>query len=100
MVGAARRVIKRLIELTLDREGKAEEAVGQFVLAAKVTQMPLLLLSEREGALSAAGHRVVERDRTTSPRKTGQYISDFSLAFELWLPYQRQRAAHGAVNQP
>ena len=51
MVGAARRVIKRLIELTLDREGKAEEAVGQFVLAAKVTQMPLLLLSEREGAL-------------------------------------------------
>ena len=51
MVGAARRVIKRLIELTLDREGKVEEAVGQFVLAAKVTQMPLLLLSEREGAL-------------------------------------------------
>ncbi len=51
MVGAARRVIKRLIELTLDREGEAEEAVGQFVLAAKVTHMPLLLLSEREGAL-------------------------------------------------
>jgi len=61
VVGAARRVIKRLIELTLDREGKAEEAVGQFLLAAKVTHVPSLLLSERVGALKDRRRRPSRR---------------------------------------
>jgi hypothetical protein len=71
VVGAARRVIERLIELTLDREGKAEEAVGQFVLAAKVTHMLLLPLSEREGALKRRRPSRCWKRQDDEPKKDG-----------------------------
>ena len=79
--------------------------MGEVVLAAKVTHVPSLLLSEREGALKgrrAAAIEVAQGGWPACPRQARRYVPDFryALAVEFRFSRQRQRAPRGQLHQP
>ena len=67
--------------------------MGQIVLAAKVTHVPSLLLSEREGTLKGRCALAIESLKEIGKRVRDRHadtflIFDTHLALEFWLSHQ------------
>jgi 3,4-dihydroxyphenylacetate 2,3-dioxygenase len=73
--------------------------MGQVVLAAKVTHVPSLLISEREGPLKGRRADAIASLKEIG-RRAHERAADTFLALELRLPSQCERAARRRLYEP